>query len=153
MNYGKIQIPKENLTMSKPLFEGLVVDEFDSPVETAVVGDEAMYVVNDAGFRRHIPAEQIDRNVLQQMADLISGHEDIISTETAKMLGQDDIFSMAMLKNQLENIGEQFDTIIKTGIPEEGRAYLGMTGFKIRINLHGDVLEVIQPGMIDPDSE
>ncbi len=139
--------------MSKPLFEGLVVDEFDNPVETAVVGDEAMYVVNDAGFRRHIPAEQIDRNVLQQMADLISGHEDIISAETAKMLGQDDIFSMAMLKNQLENIGEQFDTIIKTGIPEEGRAYLGMTGFKIRINLHGDVLEVIQPGMIDPDSE
>lgn len=139
--------------MSKPLFEGLVVDEFDNHVETAVVGDEAMYVVNDAGFRRHIPAEQIDRNVLQQMADLISGHEDIISTETAKMLGQDDIFSMAMLKNQLENIGEQFDTIIKTGIPEEGRAYLGMTGFKIRINLHGDVLEVIQPGMIDPDSE
>ena len=139
--------------MSTPLFEGLVVDEFDNHVETAVVGDEAMYVVNDAGFRRHIPAEQIDRNVLQQMADLISGHEDIISAETAKMLGQDDIFSMAMLKNQLENIGEQFDTIIKTGIPEEGRAYLGMTGFKIRINLHGDVLEVIQPGMIDPDSE
>jgi len=28
-----------------------------------------------------------------------------------------------------------------------------MMGFKIRINIHGDVLEVEQPGMIDPESE
>jgi len=41
----------------------------------------------------------------------------------------------------------------KTGIPEEARAYLGMMGFKIHINVHGEVLDVEQPGMIDPDSE
>ena len=48
---------------------------------------------------------------------------------------------------------QQIETMLESGIPEEGRAYLGMMGFKIRINLHGELMEVIQPGIIDPDSE
>lgn len=139
------------MTSKKPLFAGLVVDEYDNPVDISTVGEEPMYIVDDAGFRRHIPSEQVDRAVLQQMSEMISGHEDEISSQTAKMTGQDDIFSRAMLKNQLENIEGQFDEILKTGIPEEGLTYLGMTGFRIRINMHGELLEVVQPGMIDPD--
>jgi len=135
------------------IFAGLVVDENDRPVEVTYVGDEAFYVVDDSGFRRHIPSEQVDRQVLKSMGDLIEGHEDIISEQTAKMLGQDDIFSKALIENQLKNIDKQFDALLETGIPEEGRAYMGMMGFKIKINVHGDVLEVEQPGMIDPDSE
>lgn len=137
----------------EPLFAGLVVDEFDNAVETAHIGDEPMYVVDDQGFRRHIPAEQIDRAVLREMGDMIKGHEDLLSEQAAKMLGTEDIFSKAMLTKQFENIEEQFDKVLAAGIPEEGRAYLGMSGFKIRIDFHGDLLEVIQPGMIDPDSE
>jgi len=48
---------------------------------------------------------------------------------------------------------KQFDLLLNSGIPEEGRAYMGMMGFRIRINYHGDVLEVTQPGTIDPDQE
>lgn len=135
------------------IFAGLVVDEEDRPVEVAYVGGESFYVVDDSGFRRHIPSEQVDRQVLQSMGDLIEGHEDIISEQTAKMLGQDDIFSKALIENQLKNIDKQFDALLETGIPEEGRAYMGMMGFRVKINVHGDVLEVEQPGMIDPDSE
>ena len=137
----------------EPLFAGLVVDEYDNAVETAHVGDEPMYVVNDAGFQRHIPAEQVDKAVLQNMADMIEGHEDELSKAAAKMTGHDDIFSQALLENQLLNIEERFDEILAAGIPEEGRAYLGMTGFKVRINLHGELLEVVQPGMVDPGEE
>lgn len=135
------------------LFDGLVVDEYDYSVEVALVGNEPCYVVNDAGFRRHIPAEIVDQQVLQFFSDLIKGSEDQISEQTAKMIGQDDIFSMAMIASQLKNLDKHFDTLSNTGIPEEARAYLGMMGFKIRINVHGDVLEVEQPGMIDPESE
>lgn len=137
----------------KHMFSGLIVDEYDNPVESVFVGEEAMYVVNDAGFRRHISAEQIDRAVLDVMTSMIEGHEDELSKQAATMLGQDDLFSQAILENQLLNIDEQIDTMLETGIPEEGRAYLGMMGFKIRINLHGELLEVIQPGMIDPENE
>ena len=139
--------------LREPLFAGLVVDELDNAVETTQIGDEPMYVVNDQGFRRHIPAEQIDRAVLNEMGDMIKGHEDLLSEQAASMLGAEDIFSKAMLTKQFENIEEQFDKVLEAGIPEEGRAYLGMSGFKIRINLHGELLEVVQPGMVDPDAE
>lgn len=133
----------------KALFEGLVVDEYDRPVGLAYVGDEPCYVVDDDGFLRHIPSEQVDRQVLESMRAMIAGHEEIISEQAAKMLGQDDIFSVAMMATQLKQIESQFETLLNTGIPEEVRAYMGMMGFKVRINLHGEVLSVEQPGMTD----
>jgi len=69
------------------------------------------------------------------------------------MLGQDDIFTRAMSESQLHNIDKQFDALLEAGIPEETRAYLGMAGLQIRIDIHGEVIEINQPGMIDPDSE
>lgn len=135
----------------EPLFKGLVVDEKDQPVSTAYVGEEPHYVVDDDGFKRHIPSEKVDRQVLQEMREMIQGHEDVLSEQAAKMLGQDDIFSQAVLKEQIKNIDKQFTEVLDAGIPEEARAYLGMTGFKIIINHHGDVLEVQQPGYSPAD--
>lgn len=138
--------------MSKqPLFEGLITDEYDNPVETAYVGGEPCYVVNDAGFRRHIPSEDVDRQVLEKMSEMIAGHEDLLSEQAAKMLGQDDIFTRAMIENQLKQLDQQFDRILEAGLPEESRAYMGMTGFRIRVDVHGEVIEINQPGMIEPD--
>ena len=135
------------------LFAGLVVDEYDRPVTVTYVGDEPCYVVDDAGFRRHIPSEQVDRQVLALMSELMKGQEGPLADQAAKMLGQEDIFSRAMIENQLKSIDEQFETVLNTGIPEEGRAYMGMLGFRVRINVHGEVLDVEQPGMIAPDDE
>jgi len=137
-----------------PLFSGLVFDEFSRPVETALVGEEPCYVVNDAGFRRHIPSEQVDKQVLGQIADLMKGSEDLISEQTAKMLGQEDVFTKAAIEQQLKNIDKQFDQLMLAGIPEDMRAYLGMMGFKVIINMHGEVLKVDQPGVAsDGDGE
>jgi hypothetical protein len=135
------------------LFAGLVFDERDQPAEVVFIGEEPCYVVNDAGFRRHIPSELVDRQVFQHMADLIQGNEDVISEQTAKMLGQDDPFSKAAIENQLKNLDQQFNNLLSMGIPEEMRAYMGMMGMRIRINVHGEVLDVEQPGLIDNDGE
>jgi len=137
----------------QPLFAGLVVDEFDRRVDTAIVGDEPCYVVDDAGFRRHIPSEQVDRVVLSQIAGLMKGSEDLLSEQTAKMLGQEDVFTKAAIEQQLKNIDKQFDQLLQVGIPEDMRAYLGMAGFKIIINMHGEVLKVDQPGASGGDEE
>lgn len=133
------------------IFAGLVIDENDNAVEVAHVGDEAMYVVNDAGFRRHISSEIVDRQVFQFLTDQMKGKEDLIGEETAKMLGQDDPFSRAMILNQLKQMDQQFDHLLQTGIPEEGRTYLGMIGFRVVINIHGEVLRIDQPGAITGD--
>ncbi len=138
--------------MSKhPLFAGLIVDENGNPVEVAYVGNEPCYVVDDAGFRRHIPTEQVDLQVLNAIQESIKGNESLLSEQAAKMLGQDDIFSRAMIETQLKQMDQQFEKLLQTGIPEEARAYIGMTGFRIRIDVHGEVIDIEQPGMIDPD--
>jgi len=138
---------------AQPLFQGLIFDENDQPVDVTMVGDEPCYVVNDAGFHRHIPSEGVDRQVLRMMGQMIEGHEDELAEQTAKMLGQDDIFSKALIENQLKNIEQQLEAVLKTGIPEDGRAYMGMMGFRVKINVHGEVLEVKQPGTAAPDNE
>ena len=138
------------------LFGGLVVDENDRVVDTASVGGEAFYVIDDAGFKRHIPAEQIDRQVLAQMQDMMKGSEGLISEQTAKMLGQEDIFTKAMIEKQLKNMDKKFDALMDQGIPEEGRAYLGMVGLKIVIDFHGEIIRIDQPsapGGEGPDNE
>jgi len=134
---------------NQPLFSGLIVDENDNPVDVAYVGDEPCYVVDDAGFRRHIPTEQVDLQVLQAIQESIAGNESLLSEQAAKMLGQDDIFSRALIETQLKQMDQQFEKLLQTGIPEEARAYIGMTGFRIRVNVHGEVIEIEQPGIID----
>ncbi|HAV78010.1 MAG TPA: hypothetical protein DCX53_11735 [Anaerolineae bacterium] len=139
--------------LRQPLFAGLVSDEFGNLAESALVGDEPCYVVDDAGFRRHIPAEQVDKQVLGQIANLMKGSEDLISEQTAKMLGQEDVFTKAAIEQQLKNIDKQFDQLMKAGIPEDMRAYLGMMGFKVVINVHGEVLDIDQPSTASGEGE
>jgi hypothetical protein len=86
--------------------------------------------------------------------EMVEGNEDAITEQTAKMLGQEDIFTRAMIANQIKQMDKQFDQLLETGIPEDARAYMGMMGFKIVIDLHGNIVNVYQPGMgIEGDEE
>jgi hypothetical protein len=136
----------------KALFAGLVSDTLERPVPVSYVGEDAVYVVDDDGFMRHIDSALVDRQVLNQMRDMIQGHEELIAEGTMKMLGQEDIFTKAMIESSLENIDAQLDALLASGLPEEARAWLGMTGFRVVIDLHGTVVSVEQPGVED-DSE
>lgn len=133
----------------KAIFSGLISDENGNLVGTTMIGGESCYVVDDAGFKRHIPSEQVDRQILDFMRKQIEGNEEALSEQTAKMIGQEDLFTHAMLMNQLKNMGTQFDQLLQTGIPEEARAYLGMMGFNVQINVHGEVIKISQPSAPD----
>ncbi len=130
---------------SEPLFKGLVIDEFDNPVSTGFVGSEACYIVDDAGFKRHIPAESVDLQILHSFGEQISGNEGLIADQAAKMMGKDDLFTHAILESQLKNLDKQFKQVLAMGLPEETRIYLGMMGFKVVINVHGEILQIHQP--------
>lgn len=47
--------------------------------------------------------------------------------------------------------------ILQTGLPEDTRAYLGMMGFKVVIDIHGGIIDIVQPGRApdgdDPDND
>ncbi len=49
-----------------PLFSGLILDEYGHIVDTVSINDEPFYVVDDAGFRRHIPAADVDKQVFNR---------------------------------------------------------------------------------------
>lgn len=137
----------------EPLFKGLVIDENEHPVGTSFIGEEPCYVVNDAGFLRHIPAQDVDLQILKSLGSQISGNEELIAEQTAKMIGQDDLFTHAIIQNQLKNIDQQFTQLLQTGIPEETRLYLGMTGFRVIINVHGEIVRIDQPSAPAGDGE
>jgi hypothetical protein len=128
-----------------PLFKGLVVDDKDRVVQTGLIGTEPCYIVDDAGFKRHIPSEQIDLEVLGKLGEQVKGNEEFIADQTAKMTGQDDLFSHAFIENQLKNMDKQFSMLLETGMPEDSRAYLGMMGFKVVIDIHGTIVRIDQP--------
>ncbi len=130
------------------LFAGLVFDEDDRPLAVGSIGSEPAYIIDDSGFHRYVPSEQIDRVVLNEMKKLVQGNEGLLSAQAAKMIGAEDPFSKAMIETQLKNIDQQFEMLFEVGIPEEMRAYLGMIGFKVIVNYHGEVLEVRQAGAV-----
>jgi len=137
---------------TKALFEGLIVDEYERLVNVTIVGGEAFYVVDDDGFLRHIESELVDRQVFDEMTEMIEGHEDLISESTMKMIGQEDIFTKASIEASLKNIDQQFDSLLQTGLPEEARAWMGMSGFQVIIDIHGTLIRLKQPGgSIDGD--
>jgi predicted RNA polymerase sigma factor len=63
------------------------------------------------------------------------------------MIGKDDLFTKAMIEASIN----QMDRLLEQGIPEEMRAWLGMTGFRVIVDYRGRVVCVEQPGQIDLD--
>jgi hypothetical protein len=129
----------------KAIFEGLVRDEYDRPIEVAVVGGEAFYVYDDDGFMRHIESELVDRQVLEHFIELTKGHEDMIAEGTMRMLGQEDIFTKAAIEKSLNQAEQNIDQVLQSGLPQEALMNLGMMGFMIIIDRQGQLLEVDQP--------
>lgn len=130
---------------AKVLFEGLVVDEWDQPVDVRQVGDEYYYVVDDDGFLRHVESDAVDRKVLHELYSMISGQEDMISEGAMKMLGQEDIFTKAAIEASLKDVDNQVEGLLQTGLPEDLRTWLGMMGFRVVLDIHGEVVEIAQP--------
>lgn len=129
----------------EPLFTGLVIDENDQLVTTGKIGNEPCYVINDAGFLRHVPSRPIDLAILHSLGNQIEGNEGLIAEQAAKMMGQDDLFTHAILEHQLKNIEKQYELMLQLGIPESTRTYLGMLGFRVVIDIHGEVIRIDQP--------
>ena len=134
--------------MDKALFEGLVSDENGNAATVAYVGEDPTYVVIDDGFRYHVDARKVDEQVLAVFKGQVDQNQDLVSDSVMKLMGKDDLFTRAAVSNNVRN----FDKNLATGLPEQARQYLGMLGFRIVINRHGDLMKVDMPSAaIDDD--
>lgn len=123
------------------MFAGLVVDESGQAAEVKHVGENACYVVWDDDFRRHIDAEGVDRQVLRFMREQVDDHRDLAVEQMLNMLGKDDIFTKVAVESSINNIEKN----VGQPIPEEARQWMGMLGFRIVIDFHGNVVDIQMP--------
>jgi hypothetical protein len=139
--------------MTKALFDGLVSDENGNAVSVAYVGDEPTYVVVEDGFKYHVDARKVDEAVLAVFRDQVKDNEDLVSDGVMKMMGKDDLFTKAAVSSTMKNIDKNFAQLFESGIPEQARQYLGMLGFRVTINRHGDVVNINMPSAPIDDGE
>jgi hypothetical protein len=131
--------------MTEPLFLGLVFSEDGKQLTATHVGDDPFYVLDDNGFRRHIRARDLDESILRWLWEQIRGHERELAEQAARMTGQEDIFSRAVLQNSLAHPEVYVEEIFQHGLPESTRMWMGMMGFRAIVNVHGELLRVDQP--------
>lgn len=124
-------------------FEGLVETEEGLPVTVREVGGVSYYVIDDQGFLRHVEAAEVDRPVLAQFLAQLKEHQDEASEAMLRMLGQDDLFTKAMVDASIRNI--DLDQVLSLRLPDEARQWLGMLGFRVVINIHGEIVRVELP--------
>jgi hypothetical protein len=140
--------------MTEPLFLGLIFSEDGQQLTAARVGDEPFYVHDDTGFRRHIRARELDESILRWLWEQIRGHEPELAEQAARMTGQEDIFSRAVLQQSLAHPEAYVEEIFRHGLPEETRMWMGMMGFRAIVNGHGELLRVDQPARaVEDDSD
>ncbi len=123
------------------MFAGLVVDENERPAEVGYVGANACYVVYDDDFRRYIDAAQVDRQVLRFMREQVEGNRQMAVGAMLEMMGRDDLFTKAAVESTIDNM----EDAVGQPIPEDARQWLGMLGFRIQIDFHGDVIDIQMP--------
>lgn len=134
-------------THRKAIFADLVFDEDGEQVQTAFIGVEPHYVIMDGDFKRHVAAEVIDRQVVEIIQQHAEANKDLVSEQMMSMIGKDDLFTKAMIDS---SIG-QIDQVMEQGLPDDARMMLGMMGFKIVVNVHGEVIDLEMPSMELPD--
>jgi hypothetical protein len=133
------------------VFAGLIVNEADEVVAVKHVGEHAYYVVDDDGFLRHVYAETVDRAVLGMLQESVLANREAVVGGILEYIGQSDLFTKAAIEASLGQMGEQMQQLLDTGLPEEARQWLGMMGFRIVIDVHGEVVNIEMPGAIEDE--
>lgn len=124
------------------LFADLVFNEENEPAEVVYLEGEPHYVILDAGFRRHIEASYVDRQVVATIREQILSQREVVTESMFQVLGQDDLFTKAMIDASIEHLD---DRLFEEGIPDEARVWLGMLGLKVVVNHHGEVIRLEMP--------
>ncbi len=140
------------MTESTPtyaMFAGLVFNQAGQPAEVAYVGGEAHYVILDDDFRRHVAARDVDRQVLVRLREVMEPFKDQAVVEMMRMIGKEDLFTKAMIDSSLKN----WEQALGQPIPEDMRAWLGMLGFRVVVDMHGEMIEFDLPGQLGGEED
>ena len=75
------------------------------------------------------------------MREQVEGNRQMAVGAMLEMMGRDDIFTKAAVESTIDNM----EDAVGQPIPEDARQWLGMLGFRIQIDFHGDVIDIQMP--------
>ena len=131
----------DNQVLSQALFRGLVYNEQGEPAEVAYIGGVAHYAIPDDGFLRHVEAYKVDDAVIDHLQAQVSAVQNEVVQGILQLLGKRDIFTKAALDASLRNLGQQ----LRESNPEQWTPWLRLMGFRVVVDVHGEVIEIIYP--------
>jgi hypothetical protein len=129
------------------LFAGLVYNEAGQPAEVVYIGSVAHYAILDDGFARHVEAYHVDQAVLRHIQERITPMQDELVRGMLQMLGKDDIFTKAALDASIRNLEQN----VRQSDPNQWGPWLRMLGFRVVVDVHGDVVEILYPSEPEQD--
>ncbi len=131
-------------------FEHLIYDPEGESVSVKKIGGNDFYVVVEDGFDYHIAAAKVDTAVWNTLrTHFQKAKEDHLPAALAAM-GVEDPFTLAAYEAAIDNIG----SAEALAIAPEHKDMLALMGFRIVIDYHGDVQDVVMPDQeIDPDAD
>jgi hypothetical protein len=125
----------------RAIFGGLISNEGGEPVDVAYLGNEAFYVIPDGDFKRYVEAVTVDEQVLALLKEQLTGMHDVAVESVLKLLGKEDLFTKASVDMAIKN----FDQAFRLADPEQWKPWLGMMGFRVIVNVHGEVTRIESP--------
>ena len=126
---------------AQALFGGLVYNEQGQRAEVVYIGRVAHYAIPDAGFLRHVEAYRVDRHIIAQLQQQISSMQDEVVRGMLSMLGKNDLMTKAAIDASLSNLEQS----IRRSDSSEWVPWLKLFGFRVAVDLHGNLVEVIYP--------
>ena len=134
---------------AQALFAGLVYSELGEPAEVAYIGGIAHYAIPDAGFLRHVEASVVDNQVIAQMKVQITSMQDDVVRGIMQMMGKEDLFTKAAIDASIRNMEQN----IRQSDPKQWIPWLRLFGFRVVVDIHGQVVEVVYPSQPSDEGE
>lgn len=133
--------------LRQALFPGLVYNELGEAAELVYIGGVAHYAIPDAGFLRHVEAYKVDTAVIADLKEQITSMQDEVVRGMLQMLGRDDIFTKAAIDASIRNLEQN----IRQSNTDQWVPWLRLFGFRVVVDVHGEIVEIMYPSQPDQD--
>ena len=131
----------------RAFFDGVVYNEAGERAEVVYVAGIAHYAVPDQGFLRHVLASRVDDAVIADIGSQVESNKTDVTHGILAMLGKDDLFTKAAVDSSIRNLGEQ----LRKSDPSQWVPWLKLFGFRIVVDVHGNVVEIVYPASVSED--
>jgi len=137
----------DEAVLRQALFPGLVYNELGEAAALVYIGGVAHYAIPDAGFLRHVEAYKVDGAVIADLKEQITSMQDEVVRSMLQMLGRDDIFTKAAIDASIRNLEQN----IRQSNTDQWVPWLRLFGFRVVVDVHGEIVEIIYPSQPDQD--